>query len=278
VLGKLKRVFLDALPFSWGARLRLWKMHRSIRNYPQRVVEHSYGGGRLKVFLSDPLAQGWYDQDWPELPEIAALRQTRLKPGAKVFDLGAHQGIVALMLSRETGPTGLVLALEANPHNAAAARRNAELNQVPQMRVKHAAISNRSGTLVFNQGLNGNMDDGSGAWGRMEVPCTTIDDLAEELGLPDVVFLDVEGAECLALEGAQRVLAAGADFFVEVHVEWGLEKLGGSVERVFGFFDPARYQLRVRIETDENFRALAPNDPITRARFFLLATCTMPAD
>lgn len=46
-----------------------------------------------------------------------------LSKGGRIFDLGAHQGVVALMLSRYVGEQGSVLAVEAD-----AARRTIEIN------------------------------------------------------------------------------------------------------------------------------------------------------
>jgi FkbM family methyltransferase len=242
-----------------------------VSTFPARVVEHTYGGGKLRVYLADPLAQGWYDSDWPELPEVVALRRTRLRPGARVFDVGAHQGVVALMLAREVAPTGRVVAVEPNPHNAAVAVKNRELNGMSQVEVVEAAVSDRAGTTVFNAGLNGQLDDGRGTAGRLTVEAVTIDGLADRFGVPDAVFLDVEGAECLALAGARRVLASGADFFVEVHVGCGLERLGGSVEQLRSYFPAGRFTLLGRREADSEFRPLAEDETLTRDRFFLLA-------
>jgi FkbM family methyltransferase len=262
---------LRLLPPVVRGRLRAWRVQRLIANYRCRTVEHVYGSGTLRVYLSDPLAQGWYDHDWAELPEIAALRRSTLRPGARVFNIGAHQGVVAMMLAREVKTSGLVVAVEPNPHNAACARTNATLNVMDQIAVVEAAASDRTGTAIFNQGLDGQLDDGTGAGGRMNVVSVTLDDLAGQYGMPDLVTIDVEGAECMVLEGGRQVLAAGADFAVEVHVNAGLEKLGGSVARVLAFFPPTRFALAVRTEGDDTFRAVAKNDPTLRDRFFLLA-------
>lgn len=223
------------------------------------------------MHLSDPLAQGWYDHDWAELPEIEALRGTSLRPGARVFDIGAHQGIVAMMLAREVGESGFVLAVEPNGHNVAAAIKNRELNGMSQIEIVEAAVSDGSGSLVFNQGLDGQIDDGSGAGGTMRVSSVTLDQLADRFGVPRVVVLDVEGAECMVLDKGAQVLNSGADFVVEVHVNCGLEKLGGSVERLLAFFPQDRFLVSARAEGDTSFRLLTADDPITRDRFFLLA-------
>lgn len=271
MLARFKRLILDSMPPAIRGRLRAWRVRRLIHTFTPREVEHVYGSGPLKVYLSDPLAQGWYDHPWGELPEVAALRSGKLRPGALVFDLGAHQGVVAMMLAREVGPSGRVVAVEAIAHNVRAIEKNRALNGMPQIETVYSAVSDRPGTLTFNEGLNGAIDDGTGSSGRQEVEAVTIDALAGRFGTPDVVFLDIEGAECLALSGAPKTLAANPDFFVEVHVGHGLEKLGGSVARVLSFFPPERFRLSARAEKDEAFRPLTEDDPLTRDRFFLLA-------
>jgi FkbM family methyltransferase len=271
MLGRLKQLVMKCLPARVAGRLRSWRVRQLIGTYSPRVVRHTFGSGPLSVYLSDPLAQGWYDRDWAELPEIAWLRRTRLKPGARVFDLGAHQGVVAMMLGREVGPTGRVVAVEPNPHNAEAASRNLQLNAMDTVTVVRAAIADQCGQLTFNEGLNGQLDDGSGAGGRITVDALTIDELANRYGTPDVLFIDVEGCECRALTGSSSVLRGRPDLFVEVHVGCGLEKFGGSVAEVCAFFPQEHYQLFGRAEQDTDFRPLTPDDPLTKDRFFLLA-------
>jgi FkbM family methyltransferase len=271
MLGQFKQLTMRLLPAGLAGRLRAWRVRRMIAAHSPRFVRHRYGSGPLEVYLADPLAEGWYDRDWPELQEIAWLRKSRLVGGARVFDLGAHQGVVAMMLAREVGDNGQVVAVEPHPHNVAAARRNHERNGFRNIVTVPAAVADRPGRLVFSERLNAQLDDGTGSEGRLTVEAVTIDDLAARFGPPDVVFLDVEGAECRALDGAAEVLRARPDVFVEVHVGYGLEKLGGSVERVFSFFPAGDYQLFGRAEADADFRPVTPADPLTRDRFFLLA-------
>lgn len=215
---------------------------------------------------------GWYDRDWAELPEIALVRRFRLRPGARAFDLGAHHGIVALMLARIVGPAGQVIAVEASPHNAALCSRNRDLNDAQQLKVVQAAVSDRPGKLFFNQGCNGQIDDGSGDWGRIEVEAVTIDELANAHGRPAVLFLDVEGAECQVLDGARQVLASCPDCCVEVHVGAGLEKLGGSADGVLAFFPADLYERYVHTEVNPEPIPIEQADPVyLRSRFFLTA-------
>lgn len=258
------------------APLRRWLQHRKLQRqvaaFQGRTVTHRYGDVSLKVELADPLAEGWYDHDWQPLPEFEVLACRRLKPGARVFDIGAHQGVVGLMLAHFVGSSGQVVLVEASAHNVRACRRNIELNGMPWVIVEPSAISDRAGMLPFNTGLNGQAAELSDYAGVIEVPALTIDDLTNRHGIPDVVFLDVEGYECRALAGAARTLGGPTDWVVELHVGCGLELAGGSVERVIAHFPSDRYDRFFHADGDAHTVPLesVTADKLSR-RFFLTA-------
>ncbi len=265
----MKSLIKSIFPKSLWTKLRLWRMDNSITSYPIKQIRHTYGGFDLTVHLADPLAQGWYDCDWPELPEISLLRKHRLVENAKVFDIGAHQGIVALMLAKLVGVNGSVLAIEANYHNSEIARKNQELNGVDNLDILFGAVADKSGKLIFNRGLNGQVDDGTGDWGQVEVPSFSIDDLSRKYGFPDILFIDIEGFECQALQGAKQTLSRYPDCFIEVHVNVGLEKYGGSIEQIFAFFPEDKYDLFIHSETNPIPTSLKKSQHLLNERFFL---------
>ncbi len=276
---RLKRIAERSLPASLMRRLRLAKFRRERTRFPERVVSHHYGGRPLRIAIGSPYGER-YDRDWEELPEVAFLKRHRLRPGARVFNLGANHGVVALMLADAVGPDGSVVALEAHPSDAAMADRNRRLNQTDQLRCLHAAVARTSGRLTF--GLNGEVDDGTARWADQPVPAWSIDDLARDYGVPDVVFMDVEGYEHEALAGAADTLAARPDWFVEVHAGEQLSKYGGSVESVLESFDTAAYELHAAADGLRFFpggatsqTTFAPIDRVPPAvlesRFFLIA-------
>jgi tRNA A58 N-methylase Trm61 len=51
---------------------------------------------------------------------IGLLREHGLRPGALVFDRGAHPAVVAMMLGRMVEPGGRVVAVEASTRKASA--------------------------------------------------------------------------------------------------------------------------------------------------------------
>jgi FkbM family methyltransferase len=217
-----------------------------IEGFSAYVTSHSYGGHELRVSIEDPLARGWYDRDWTRLSEIDLLATWgRLREGATIFDLGAHQCVVALMLAAEVGPSGSVVAVEATRHNAEVGRRNLALNGVRNVVVEHAAAASTEGTISFSPSLNGHVGRTSYAFATVDVPAVTVDSLAGTYGAPDVVFVDVEGFEQHVLAGARRTFDARPDWFVEVHSGVGLEEQGGTVRQVLREFERRGYRLFV---------------------------------
>jgi FkbM family methyltransferase len=265
----MKQVIKAIIPKPWWTQLRMLRLCYRRASYGHRRVRHTYGGHALELELIEPMGADWYDHDWPELPEFTFLKRHRLQRGARVFDIGAHQCVVAMMLAKTVGPDGFVLAVEANPDNCAAGERNRKLNGIDNCQILHAAGAARSGTLTFNRGPNGQVDDGSGEWGRMEVEAVSVDDLAAAHGVPDLLFIDVEGFECALLQGAQKTLASGPNCFVEAHVGVGLETYGGSVEQILSLF-PAGYEFFVAPPAGP-FVPLTEDTAVVRQRFFLVA-------
>jgi len=272
----MKQLIKSLLPKPLWSRLRMLRLRYTRARYQRRRVRHNYGGYELEVELTDPMSAGWYDHDWPESPEITLLKQHGLRPGARVFDIGAHQCVVALMLSKTVGMRGFVLAVEASRENCEAGDQNRKLNGLDNCLILHAAGAAQSGTLTFNRGTNGQVDDGSGDWGKIQVDAYSVDDLADRYGVPDVLFIDVEGFECEVLRGAQKTLACGSDCFVEVHVKAGLEKYGGSVGQVIGLF-PAGYEFYAAAP-DGAFAPWKEASAVFEDRFFLVAIGAKPSE
>jgi FkbM family methyltransferase len=252
------------LPTPLYQRLRLAYLISSFRKH---VVEHDYGDYRLQLSIEDPLAAHWYAGAWPEPKEVAVLRQRSLAPGARIFDLGAHQGLVAMMFARLVGETGRVIAVEAGRHNVDVCRRNLALNDIQNVIPVWAAVNDSGGHVPFADSLCGSIGRRR-RWMETTVPGVTIDELAERYGMPDAVLLDVEGAEMLALSGATQTIRRGADFVVEIHAGCGLEELGGEATDVLEAFPS--YRLLVSAG-DEPGDWRIPTTPITE-RTFLLAT------
>lgn len=265
----LKRYAARLLPKPALARARAIRQQWLIERFAPYVTSHSYSGHRFALTIEDPLAQSWYDHDWDRPAELGVLAAGRLRSGATVFNLGAHQGVVALMLAAEVGAAGCVVAVEATGHNVRVAHRNFALNDATNILIEHAVAADREGTISFAAGLNGHVGRRSYAFATTELPAVTVDSLAQRYGLPDVVFVDVEGYELNVLAGAESTFESLPDWFIEVHANVGLEEQGGTVAEVVREFERRGYRLFVGDPSGGPFEPL--QDPLPETRFFLVA-------
>ena len=143
-----------------------------------------------------------------------SLLEGLIQEGMTVFDVGAHVGTYTLMAARLVGPAGHVYAFEAEPENYSILKKNVELNGYVNVTCVPKAISNRSGLLtlyVSNQGNDRHTLIGSLAAKGQGTPCEvetiSLDEFSASIGWPrvDVVKMDIEGAEPMAIEGMSEL-------------------------------------------------------------------------
>lgn len=132
----------------------------------------------------------------------------KLKKGDVVFDVGANVGFYTILASRLVGDEGLVVAFEPLPKNLEFLERHLVLNKVTNVKVMPYACSDRAGSVSFFHGPNRAMGSIKAVGGEeVRVECVTLDDLAAELAkAPNIVKIDVEGAETEVLSGGIRTL------------------------------------------------------------------------
>jgi FkbM family methyltransferase len=141
-----------------------------------------------------------------ELEKQAALART-IRTGMTVFDIGANAGFYTLAFSRLVGDEGHVWAFEPYAENAINILRHLKLNRIKNATLLQVAVVNRTGVTGFHVAQNNSMGVITRE-GIYRVPSVTIDDLiADEIvPIPEVIKIDVEGAESLVLDGARTLL------------------------------------------------------------------------
>lgn len=144
-----------------------------------------------------------------ERAKQAALARITLR-GMKACDLGAQAGFYTLALSRLVGPEGHVWAFEPWAANVAYLRRHIALNRLANVEVIEAAVTARPGTAPFSPGVNSSSGHVTQDSAALQVPTVSLDSLIASgaLAPPDLVKMDVEGAEADVLEGAKALVGA----------------------------------------------------------------------
>jgi FkbM family methyltransferase len=150
----------------------------------------------------------------------ALVRQ--LKPGARFFDVGANAGFFSLIAAHTVGPTGSCVSFDPDPANQESISAQQQENGFIHWKSECCAISDRAGKLKFSSLKPGDPTarsqppEASGT--GFEANAITLDQACEKYGVPDVIKMDIEGAEYLALQGASGLLSkARPVFLIELH-------------------------------------------------------------
>jgi FkbM family methyltransferase len=140
--------------------------------------------------------------------QMQRMFERTVRLGSTVYDIGANVGFYTLLGSVLVGAGGRVVAFEPVPRNLALLHEHLRLNKVENVRVVEAAVAEREGRARFDLGPHTSMGQLSES-GSLEINTVGLDALVAsgELPPPDVLKIDVEGAEGSVLRGARTVLA-----------------------------------------------------------------------
>jgi FkbM family methyltransferase len=205
---------VDMTPAGMARLLRTDRATRLLRPLVNQVLPHQEtsitvqaGVGQGLRLCILPQTEKYYWTGLHELHVQEAL-QRELRPGAVLWDVGAHIGFTSLIASRLVGPTGRVEAFEPFPPNVERLAGSVGLNGFTNVTVHPQAITNRDGTALFHlheSSLQGSLvEDPSAA--AIKVACETLDTVARRLPPPDLIKVDAEGAGLDVLEGGRQFL------------------------------------------------------------------------
>jgi FkbM family methyltransferase len=159
-------------------------------------------------------------------PTLLQLAAEVIRPGDMVWDVGANMGLFSFAAAVAAGPEGRVLAVEPDTELAGLLRRSAAegAGRAP-VEVLPAAVSDDLSVARFhvarrNRATSHLAGFGSAMTGGVRstqlVPTVTLDWLAGRFPVPDVLKIDVEGAELAVLSGGGGVLARSPTVICEV--------------------------------------------------------------
>ncbi len=135
-----------------------------------------------------------------------------INSGSVVFDLGAHVGFYFLLASILVGPKGMVYSFEPVPKNIYYLKRHLRLNNIRNVAVIEAALSDRNGSTKFFVDESNRISrykGGISSDGNLIVKIVSLDQLYEQevIPIPKYIKIDVEGAEMLVFIGARKILS-----------------------------------------------------------------------
>jgi FkbM family methyltransferase len=191
----------------------------SLNGNESKIVDHNVLNRNLKLIKGSFRAKPDKDDAW--IQKLAESSEV-------MFDIGAHAGYTAI-LANTTGKIKELILVDANPVALSNAAKNLITNNMSaNCRFYCAFVSDKEDELMkfytVGSGAAGSMFESqassAAALNKFSfVPTVTIDYLCKYYNvIPDLVKMDIEGAESLALKGAKEVFhKQSTKFIVEMH-------------------------------------------------------------
>jgi FkbM family methyltransferase len=220
-----------------GVRAPLWRVYCRWFGPEGGIVQLDLAGNHARFYVPTVwVAASLKTFDGEQ--ELLSRLISSVAPGDAVFDVGANMGLHAVFLGQAVGPQGRIVAFEPEPHYGERLRSNVALNRLSNIRVVPVALGDHSYVSELlpsvrelasprlaeprsgRSGAESAQATGK-AQGSQKVQVVEGDDFvkAENLPVPRLVKIDVEGFEFAVLRGLRRTLANPACRIVccEVH-------------------------------------------------------------
>jgi FkbM family methyltransferase len=192
--GRLRHIFLNSEEFELG-RFRLEKVKLGERLWA--IVDRND-----PEFGRSIAANGTW-----EAHIVETIRRT-LKPGDVFVDVGANIGVMSFNAAEVVGPGGRVISFEPHPRNVNQFLRGVVANDFKQIQLYPFALSDQRRVLKMSSGSNSKASIDVDPLQIAEVAQAVAGDslLLEEPRL-DLMKIDIEGHEALAISGLRQTLA-----------------------------------------------------------------------
>jgi FkbM family methyltransferase len=209
---------------------------------------------------------------------MARLFARVIGPGMTVIDVGAFVGWYTLLAARQVGPYGKVYAFEPDPRNYALLSENLLRNKLHErVVVIPKAVCDDTGARTFflhggDQSRSSLIPSDFPAQ-KVTVETVVLDDFFGPVMKPDVIKIDIEGGEILALNGMERILSC-ADRRVKLFIECNPSSLrlaGNSSDALIAKLDELGFEV---LMIDELSRRLAPLDSRVETAKYVNLYCT----
>lgn len=201
------------------------KFRRIFRGILRRIFR--YHKGNSKKILTGPLRGnhflglqahqlGIYER------AVEDVLVTYLHYGSVFYDIGANIGYFSILGAQLCGNDGIVYCFEPLPSNLEIMESNISANNFTNIKIITKAVSDIDGNMEFNvadgtkASLIGNLNGQ-----RMFVEVTNLNSFTESNVRPNLIKIDVEGAEKDVIHGASKLLThfPAPIFLVEIHDE-----------------------------------------------------------
>jgi FkbM family methyltransferase len=207
--------------------------------YPKGIKKNLGGGGS---FLFSHEFTFYNLSSWGKGKNNGFNKLINLAKGKKiVFDIGAHIGLCSMPISRVLGEDGRCYVFEPSRGNLKFLKQHLQMNRISNVCVIGCLVGDKHLENVEFYEMNGDsgmntisgVKKGEREYKKVLKRQITIDGFVKENGVvPELIKIDVEGAEIKVLSGGERVLKKyHPEIILSVHAKH-IKDIGSSLDHL----------------------------------------------
>lgn len=205
-----------------------------------RAIQATTDLGPLWLHVDDRVITPWIRHYHTWEPDEGTFVRGLLKPGMTVVDIGANVGYSSLLFARLVGPTGRVLAIEPDTANYALLCANIWQGGARNVEPIRAAAHRVNGTTPFSLSDVNTGDHRSYAHSAahriVQVRTVRLDDLLRSDTAIDLIKLDIQGTEHVAVQGMEATIRRACSRLVVEFWPVGIAEFGDRPIDVLSYY------------------------------------------
>ena len=212
---------------------------------------HNSSDGEFRIELNRKpytVSGDWSMGQWRQferdvmMPEVTRPMREHLSEGDIMIDIGTARGDTTLYGHSLVGEQGLVYAIEPDVTQFKSLRENIERNNLKSVEYYNMAVGHKEGkvapkdvvgqTTEYFQSLIEEIDS---------INIITLDRFVDENESPDLVKIDVDGAEDAVLRGGSKNVLGEIPIILEIHSSELLKNRHEFLQYIFDFSNEIKY-------------------------------------
>lgn len=249
--------------------------HRQFRDHTEFIAH--FGDVEVRFRTDDPYSNTWFYPRYADggihEKKVTELLIANLQGKKSFLDIGTNLGWYTCIAACHL-KNGVVYGFEMDDLNYGLLQKNLQANRATNTVAFHAAVSHEDGEVSYKRSGSKpssffQMDHANGSGSHMiTVKAIRMDSFFDQTRVPpDVVKIDVEGAEFSVLQGMSRILREHRPvLFLEIHPLY-LRSFGSSTQELLTFLDQHGYEVRQIEEMRDDdheleMKVLTPNTTV----------------
>lgn len=224
------------------------------KSYPYIHIEVEQ---QLQFVINNPIEE-FRLKNWGGEKDYVLQMINELEVNDIFYDIGSSVGLVSINAAKKL-TNGKVYSFEPDPENILRLNENYKINNLKNYSIQNIAVGDTKAKMkLYTSGSNGyspSLQKVNGINSFIEVDVQSIDNLLEsnEIEEPNVIKIDIEGAEMIALKGMKRLLESNKrprTLFIELHPDF-LPSFSTTTEEIFEYLSQFNYTITESVKREK---------------------------